>query len=157
MFCPFFFFCRFLRNPTELKSIKNISQLRQQPLPQAVNGSAKRENGNGSIVSALNTQQLPQISALVQQQQQQQQFQHPPNSPRVHALNGAFHYLSTSSQNSPPHPSSPNHSIQSQSSSSSSVSAFKQEPSIDIDDMPTDLSTGGERKSNSDCYPYVSS
>jgi len=36
------------------------------------------------------------------------------------------------------------------------------EPSIDIDDMPTDLSTGGERKfngpasaANPDCYPLI--
>lgn len=70
----------------------------------------------------------------------------------MHALNGAFHYLTTSNlpeRNSPPHLHS--------SQSASSINDFKVEPNIDVDDMPTDLSTGGDRKyqnsSNSDCYP----
>lgn len=125
--------CRFLRNPTELKSIKNISLLRTQPPPamassnQTVNNKASdnhsnTSNGNTQMGSHLNVQ------SLLHSQQ-------PPPSPRVHALNGAFHYLSTSAvpdRSSPP---------QSHSSSQS-----------DMDDQPTDLSTSG-RTSNPDCYP----
>lgn len=103
-----------------------------------------------------NTQQMTHLLA----QQQQQQFQHPPSSPRVHALNGAFHYLSTSTM-PPQSPSqiSPPVQMQSQQQQRSSPVEFKSEPSIEIDDMPTDLSTGGERKysssgsANVDCYP----
>lgn len=103
-----------------------------------------------------------------QQLQQQQHHQIPPSSPRVHALNGAFHYLSTSSlspsERSPSHLTSSPH-IQTTSSvsstsplspSSAGVTEFKMEPNIDVDDMPTDLSTGGDRKyngENADCYP----
>lgn len=144
---------RFLRNPTELKSIKNISLLRQQPPPQApiagphANANKLNENtasSSSSIGQPLNTQQLSHLSAIAQQQQQV-----PPSSPRVHALNGAFHHLSTSSA---PERSSP-HSHSSQINQSNASIEFKMEPSIDIDDMPTDLSTGGDRRSNADCYP----
>lgn len=142
---------RFLRNPTELKSIKNISLLRQQPPPQAAiagtHASKLNEHApasSSSIVQPLNTHQLSHLSAVAQQQQQV-----PPSSPRVHALNGAFHHLSTSSE---PERSSP-HSHSLQLNPSNPTIEFKMEPSIDIDDMPTDLSTGGDRRSNADCYP----
>lgn len=139
----FHFFHRFLRNPTELKSIKNISLLRQQPPPaaassnQTLNGSRVKQepsthpsnttNGNTQLGAHLNVQ------SLLHQQQQP-----PPSSPRVHALNGAFHYLSTAA-NVPDRSSPP----QSHSSSHS-----------DMDDQPTDLSTSA-RTSNPDCYPWV--
>lgn len=142
---------RFLSNPTELKSIKNISLLRQQPPPQAAIAGAHANKLNehtasssSSIGQPLNTQQLSHLSAVAQQQQQV-----PPSSPRVHALNGAFHHLSTSSA---PERSSP-HSHSSQTNQSNASIEFKMEPSIDVDDMPTDLSTGGDRRSTADCYP----
>lgn len=155
-FLHFFFFWfslqnRFLRNPTELKSIKNISLLRQQPPPQsAIAGQHTNKlnehtaSNTPSIGQPLNTQQLSHLSAVAQQQQQV-----PPSSPRVHALNGAFHHLSTSSA---PERTSP-HSHSSQTNQSNITVEFKMEPSIDVDDMPTDLSTGGDRRSNADCYP----
>lgn len=121
--------------------------LRQQPPPQiAIAGThASKLNEHTASSSAtigqpLNTQQLSHLSAVGQQQQV------PPSSPRVHALNGAFHHLSTSSA---PERSSPH----SQTNQSNAPIEFKMEPSIDIDDMPTDLSTGGDRRSNADCYP----
>lgn len=134
---------RFLRNPTELKSIKNISLLRQQPPPAPSssnqtlnNGKAAQQesthNSSNNNTSNGNTQQLGarlNVQSLLHQQP-------PPSSPRVHALNGAFHYLSTAS-NVPDRSSPP----QSHSSSQS-----------DMDDQPTDLSTSG-RTSNPDCYP----
>lgn len=126
--------------------------LRQQPPPQAAiaatHASKLNEHttsGISSIGQPLNTQQLSHLSAVAQQQQQV-----PPSSPRVHALNGAFHHLSTSCA---PERSSP-HSHSSQTNQSNTSVDFKMEPSIEIDDMPTDLSTGGDRRSNTaDCYP----
>lgn len=152
--------CRFLRNPTELKSIKNISLLRQQPPPPQpashVNstqsnklGDNQLNHGTSNSLNSNTQQQLSHLPTVMQQQHQQ-----PPPSPRVHALNGAFHYLSTSSV---PERISP-HSNSSQRNQSNASPEFKVEPSIDIDDMPTDLSTNGDRKynngnSNTDCYP----
>lgn len=126
-----------MRNPTELKSIKNISLLRQQPPPapassnQTLNNKASENHNNHSNNSNGNTQVGAHLNvqSLLHQQV-------PPSSPRVHALNGAFHYLTTSTvpdRSSPP---------QSHSSSQS-----------DMDDQPTDLSTTSGRKSNPDCYP----
>lgn len=134
--CFFVFICRFLRNPTELKSIKNISLLRQQP-PPPQSSSNQTLNGNNSktaeptLASAATNGTNPQhlsVQSLLQQQ-------HSPSSPRVQALNGAFHYLTTSTvpdRTTPP---------RSHSSSQS-----------DMDDQPTDLSTNS-RTSNPDCYP----
>lgn len=132
--------CRFLRNPTELKSIKNISLLRQQPPPapassnQTLNSKAT-ENHSSNNSNSNNSNGNTQMGTHLNVQSLLHQQQPPPSSPRVHALNGAFHYLSTSSvpdRSSPP---------QSHSSSQS-----------DMDDQPTDLSTSG-RTSNPDCYP----
>lgn len=84
-------------------------------------------NGNAATAAQQLNAHLAVQSLLHQQT---------PSSPRVHALNGAFHYLTTSTlpdRNSPP---------QSHSSSQS-----------DMDDMPTDLSTGVRASNNSDCYP----
>lgn len=132
---------RFLRNPTELKSIKNISLLRQQPPPsqassnQLINSqNIKSETQATTLISNGNNSTQQMNAHLAVQSLLHQQTA--PSSPRVHALNGAFHYLSTSNlpeRNSPP---------QSHSSSQS-----------DMDDMPTDLSTGVRSSSNSDCYP----
>lgn len=76
-----------------------------------------------------------------------QHMQNPPSSPRVHALNGAFHHLSTSSpvmMNSP----------SAQQSGESHTFDFKIEPNM-ADDLPTDLSTSSDRKysNSSECYP----
>lgn len=159
-----------------MKSIKNISLLRQQPLPQSSSSQSNKtadskpsihittpstsSSANLNHLSISNTQQqLSHLAAVVQhqhqlQQQQQQHHQIPPSSPRVHALNGAFHYLSTSSlsptDRSPSHLTSSPHNIPTTSSvsSSSPSSDFKMEPNVDVDDMPTDLSTGGDRKYN---------
>lgn len=128
---------RFLRNPTELKSIKNISLLRQQPAPQPAKLLDSATSTSTAQVS--NTHQLP--SHLNQQV--------PPSSPRVHALNGAFHYLSTSTLSER---GSPQSSSSQQNASNSSID-FKREPSVEMDELPTDLSTGGDRRSNADCYP----
>lgn len=131
----FFPYNRFLRNPTELKSIKNISLLRQQPAPQAATVNNKVTDQTTQSPSVTNTHQMTHLHQQV-----------PPSSPRVQALNGAFHYLTTSTiaersspQSNPPQQNPPNE--------------FKREPSIEIDEMPTDLSTGGDRRNNSDCFP----
>ncbi|XP_055296021.1 ets DNA-binding protein pokkuri isoform X2 [Sitodiplosis mosellana] len=128
---------QFLRNPTELKSIKNISLLRQQPPPapassnQTLNNKVNESsNNNGNSNGTTQMGAHLNVQSLLHQQA-------PPSSPRVHALNGAFHYLTTSTvpdRSSPP---------QSHSSSQS-----------DMDDQPTDLSTSG-RTSNPDCYPLI--
>lgn len=145
IFCIPFSPYRFLRNPTELKSIKNISLLRQQPPPapsssnQTLNNSkaAQQEPTHSSSNGTSNGNAAQQLGAhLSVQSLLHQQQQPPPSSPRVHALNGAFHYLSTAT-NVPDRSSPP----QSHSSSQS-----------DMDDQPTDLSTSG-RTSNPDCYP----
>lgn len=130
-FCCLFFFFRFLRNPTELKSIKNISLLRTQPpppLPASSKLSEPQSMSNGATAAQQLNAHLAVQSLLHQQT---------PQSPRVTALNGAFHYLTTSAvpeRHSPPQ----SHSSQS-----------------DMDDMPTDLSTGVRSSNKADCYPWV--
>lgn len=182
-----------MRNPTELKSIKNISLLRQQTNPvQPVQNSSSLPNQNtlnkqeqsdlknvilhqhchnqlapnddiNNIAwlqqqvqpAANNTQKQhmhhlpPRIIQLPPQQQQQYQ-QNPPSSPRVLALNGAFHKLTTSSpiMTQTPSPNNGNYF----------KNDFKMEPNMDADDLPTDLSTNSaDRKKytsdNIDCYP----
>lgn len=143
---------RFLRNPTELKSIKNISLLRQtmanqaqqqqqqQQLnikseqPQAPPASPSYLNG-GSIVSIISNSNFPHLSLTQQMHQVQRQ--------------------------SSPVPPSPHH-LQQQSP------IIKLEANIEheTDDMkPTDLSTNGSSGNNdrkylnnngiadTDCYP----
>lgn len=95
----------------------------------------------------LHLHQLQPLS-LHQQQQQQMLHQNPPPSPRVLALNGAFHQLSTSSSPT----MLPHHQ------NGQPVTHFKMEPNMDAEDLPTDLSTSGtsERNkfnANSECYP----
>lgn len=159
---------RFLRNPTELKSIKNISLLRQQApqssssnqntlkQEQQVDNQQHQQHGLNSLNSSANTQNqqplhLHQLPSLTLHQQQQLLHQNPPPSPRVLALNGAFHQLSTSSS-----PTMVQH--QQNGSSQHPITHFKMEPNMDTDELPTDLSVSGNSKRNtynvkSECYP----
>ncbi|XP_037038868.1 ets DNA-binding protein pokkuri isoform X2 [Bradysia coprophila] len=213
---------QFLRNPTELKSIKNISLLRQQTQQSPQNGTGNQNtlkqeqqgdnyhrnasdvksmkgmqflrqptqqlsqngasnqsnlkqeqqvenqhhqqqhmlnplslsNGSLQLQQSRNTQNqlhLHQLSPLSLHQQQQQQMLHqnPPPSPRVLALNGAFHQLTTSSSPT----LIPHHQ------NGQPVTHFKMEPNMDVEDLPTDLSTtsgNSERNKfngNSECFP----
>lgn len=174
------FIHRFLRNPTELKSIKNISLLRQQTQqqqsPQSGTGNQNtlkqeqqvdnqhhqhvlnphslpnstlqqlQQSRNPNTQNQLHLHQLPPLSL---HQQQQMLHQNPPPSPRVLALNGAFHQLTTASS-----PTMIQHHQNGQP-----VTHFKMEPNMDAEDLPTDLSTSGNSERNkfntnqSECYP----
>ncbi len=72
-----FFVLRFLRNPTELKSIKNISLLRQQMEAQA---KAAEEAAQAQASFQQAAQQAVQHHQQLQQQQQQQHFHRPSSS-----------------------------------------------------------------------------
>lgn len=137
---------RFLRNPTELKSIKNISLLRQQPPPAPLTSA----NSDQSSSSAKSDASPPYGNSMI-----------PPQSPS--AFQTSFHHLTLTQGQlqaaavaaaaavhgnhfkfSPPPPTSP------------VVKSPPNASSVDMDDMPTDLSTtSGERKGafNPDCYP----
>lgn len=141
------FISRFLRNPTELKSIKNISLLRQQPPPASLTSA----NSDHSSNSAKSDSSPPYGNSMI-----------PPQSPS--AFQTSFHHLTLTQGQlqaaavaaatavhgnhfkfSPP-PTSP--VIKSSGSPISSA--------VDMDEMPTDLSTtSGDRKMafNPDCYP----
>ncbi len=171
---------RMLRNPTEAKSMKNISFLRQQTQSSTGNQNTLKQEQQVdnqhhhqqqqqqhvlnalSLPNSSNLQQLQQsrntqnqlhlhqLSPLspLHQQQQQMLHQNPPPSPRVLALNGAFHQLTTSSS-----PTLIQHHQNGQP-----VTHFKMEPNMDAEDLPTDLSTSGNSErnkfnSNSECYP----
>lgn len=177
---------QFLRNPTELKNIKNISLLRQ----------SAPANGNGSSPS------MPQGSSQApgspagqnwnpqQQSQQQQQspqrpasrngpmslpavaavaaaaaaaYGPPPTSPLfMHAINGAFHYLSAAAAGPPPNSPALNtpsavggpdkfqfHPLKLENGSGSGSESAGE------DLKPTDLSVSSKSTatSNEDCYP----
>jgi len=177
---------QFLRNPTELKNIKNISLLRQ----------STPANGNGSSPS------MPQGSSQApgspagqnwnpqQQSQQQQQspqrpasrngpmslpavaavaaaaaaaYGPPPTSPLfMHAINGAFHYLSAAAAGPPPNSPALNtpsavggpdkfqfHPLKLENGSGSGSESAGE------DLKPTDLSVSSKSTatSNEDCYP----
>lgn len=118
-------------NPLSLPNGNNLQQLQQSRNP-----------------NTQNQLHLHQLTPLSLHQQQQMLHQNPPPSPRVLALNGAFHQLSTSSS-----PTMVQHHQNGQP-----VTHFKMEPNMDAEDLPTDLSTSGNSErnkfnTNSECYP----
>lgn len=188
---------QFLRNPTELKNIKNISLLRQTTPASAGNGggSAMPQGGNQAPGSPAaqnwNSQQQQQQG---QQQSQQQSPQRPPsrNGPMslpavaavaaaaaaaygppptsplfMHAINGAFHYLSAAAAGPPPN--SPALNCSTPSTVGGGPDKFQFHPlklentsgsgsgseSAGEDLKPTDLSVSSKSNpaSNEDCYP----
>ena len=58
-----FFSCRFLRNPSELKSIKNISLLRQQMEAQAAAQKLAAQHAAQAALRGLGQQQQQQMDA----------------------------------------------------------------------------------------------
>lgn len=80
---------RFLRNPTELKNIKNISQLRQQ---MRIKSEPEEEGGSGvepeiDMPTDLSMSSMSQPSSEQQQQQQPLSLLDPPVKYRSHAYN----------------------------------------------------------------------
>lgn len=151
---------QFLRNPTELKSIKNISLLRQTMANQNANGqsaaaaaAAASAASQHSLMSLLpngaNIHHLAAaaVAAAASHQQQQQQANGPLSPSALH------HPHATSAASVP-------------SSNGQSANGASHHPTIkmetDMDELkPTDLSTGSDRKyygtgSNGvDCYPLI--
>lgn len=150
---------QFLRNPTELKSIKNISLLRQTMANQNANGqsaaaaAAANAASQHSLMSLLpngaNIHHLAAaaVAAAASHQQQQQQANGPLSPSALH------HPHATSAASAP-------------SSNGQSTNGAAHHPTIkmetDMDELkPTDLSTGSDRKyygtgSNGvDCYPLI--
>ncbi|XP_061388735.1 ets DNA-binding protein pokkuri-like isoform X1 [Musca vetustissima] len=204
---------QFLRNPTELKNIKNISLLRQSVgqtngtngSPGATNSNGSNSNVNQSPSSITNSPTsngtnwaMPTQTPASQMQTPQRPssqgnpnhltlpngissaaaavaaaaaaaYGPPPSSPLfMHAINGAFHYLSSNGvpPNSPAAlPTTPNEKFQ--------FNIMKNEPNAvsphetsgpSSDEMkPTDLSVSGsvEKRpysspsANDDCYPLI--
>ncbi|XP_039430731.1 ets DNA-binding protein pokkuri-like [Culex pipiens pallens] len=153
---------QFLRNPTELKSIKNISLLRQTMASQNANGqsaaaaaAAASAASQHSLMSLLpNGANIHHLAAAAvaaaashQQQQQQQQQANGPLSP------SALHHPHVTSSASVP------------SSNGQSTNGATHHPTIkmetDIDELkPTDLSTSdrkyyGTGSNGVDCYPLI--
>jgi len=154
---------QFLRNPTELKSIKNISLLRQTMANQA---AAARENSAN--------QQQQQSPAAGSQRGYVKQEAPPPQSPSFNGsiasiMSSVGHYshltaipvsASRVSPVPPPPPPStiavaPSRLAHSPIESSAPVKMESNE--LETDDKPTDLSTNGDRKyaDNTDCYPLI--
>ncbi|XP_055595770.1 ets DNA-binding protein pokkuri [Uranotaenia lowii] len=148
---------QFLRNPTELKSIKNISLLRQT---MAANQNASNQSAAAAAAAAASASNHSLMSLL-------------PNGANIHHLAAAAAAAAASQHhiNGGGAPISPTalhhpHLTQSQSSAVSSsnganghhgTATIKME--TDLDDMkPTDLSTS-ERKyyssSTAECYPLI--
>ncbi|KAH8380894.1 hypothetical protein KR200_003244 [Drosophila serrata] len=183
---------QFLRNPTELKNIKNISLLRQST-PSTGGGSSSMPQAPGSPAAAQNWNSQQQQQQQQSQQQQQQSPQRPasrngpmslpavaavaaaaaaaygppPTSPLfMHAINGAFHYLSAAAAGPPPNSPALNtpsaiggpdkfqfHPLKLESNGSGSGSESAGE-----DLKPTDLSVSSKNNnsaSNEDCYPLI--
>ncbi|KAL1395252.1 hypothetical protein pipiens_011391 [Culex pipiens pipiens] len=154
---------QFLRNPTELKSIKNISLLRQTMASQNANGqsaaaaaaaaSAASQHSlmsllpNGANIHHLAAAAVAAAASHQQQQQQQQQQANGPLSP------SALHHPHVTSSASVP------------SSNGQSTNGATHHPTIkmetDIDELkPTDLSTSdrkyyGTGSNGVDCYPLI--
>ncbi|EDS41131.1 ets DNA-binding protein pokkuri [Culex quinquefasciatus] len=153
---------QFLRNPTELKSIKNISLLRQTMASQNANGqsaaaaaAAASAASQHSLMSLLpNGANIHHLAAAAvaaaashQQQQQQQQQANGPLSP------SALHHPHVTSSASVP------------TSNGQSTNGATHHPTIkmetDIDELkPTDLSTSdrkyyGTGSNGVDCYPLI--
>lgn len=183
---------QFLRNPTELKNIKNISLLRQST-PSTGNGaSMPQAPGSPAAAQSWNPQQQQQQQSQQQQQQQQSPqrpasrngpmslpavaavaaaaaaaYGPPPTSPLfMHAINGAFHYLSAAAAGPPPNSPALNtpsaiggpdkfqfHPLKLENNGSGSGSGSE---SAGEDLKPTDLSVSSKNNnsaSNEDCYP----
>ncbi|XP_037958343.1 ets DNA-binding protein pokkuri isoform X2 [Teleopsis dalmanni] len=209
---------QFLRNPTELKNIKNISLLRQN----AANSTPTNTNSNGGInngAAAVNHQSnnsnqlstnahstnwpishqnmnvsLQQAAGTVAAQQSPQRpssrsnnhmnlptistsaaaaavaaaaaaYGPPPNSPLfMHAVNGAFHYLSSNAAGAPPNSPAPSNT-NSEKFQFHSLKLENSSENID-ENKPTDLSVTGTASSNEkrpysnpsaneDCYPLI--
>lgn len=140
---------RFLRNPTELKSIKNISLLRQTMASQSANGQSAASAGgasNHSLMSLL------------------------PNGANIHHLAAAAAAAAASHHQAnggaPISPSALHHShhqsqssVQSSAPSNGIVNGHHIKMETDLDELkPTDLSTSdrkyyGTGASGVDCYP----
>ncbi|KAH8412267.1 hypothetical protein KR009_000947 [Drosophila setifemur] len=187
---------QFLRNPTELKNIKNISLLRQTTPANGNGGAVSMPQGSNQAPGSPAAQNW---STQQQQQSQQQQQQHspqrpasrngpmslpavaavaaaaaaaygpPPTSPLfMHAINGAFHYLSAAAAGPPPNSPALNtpsgvgggpdkfqfHPLKLENNSGSGSGS----ESAGEDLKPTDLSVSSKNNnasSNEDCYPLI--
>lgn len=132
-------------NQNTLKQEQHLDNQHQHVLSVSnSNLQQLQQSRNPNTQQTLHLHQLPPLS--LHQQQQQMLHHNPPPSPRVLALNGAFHQLSTSSS-----PTMIQHQQNGQP-----VTHFKMEPNMDAEDLPTDLSTNNERNkfsTNSECYP----
>lgn len=137
-------------NQNTLKQEQQVDNQHHQhvlnPLSVSNSNLQQARNPNTQSQQTMHLHQLPPLSL---HQQQQMLHQNPPPSPRVLALNGAFHQLSTSS--------SPT-MVQHQNGNGQPVTHFKMEPNMDAEDLPTDLSTSGNSErnkfnTNSECYP----
>ncbi|XP_052852903.1 ets DNA-binding protein pokkuri [Drosophila gunungcola] len=184
---------QFLRNPTELKNIKNISLLRQTtPANGGGGGSSMPQGGSnqapGSPAAGQNWSTQQQQQAQQQQQSPQRPasrngpmslpavaavaaaaaaaYGPPPTSPLfMHAINGAFHYLSAAAAGPPPN--SP--ALNTPSAVGGGPDKFQFHPlklengsgsgseSAGEDLKPTDLSVSSKSNapSNEDCYPLI--
>lgn len=161
---------QFLRNPSELKNIKNISLLRQTtPASSAPTTSSSSQSTN---------------TQASQHQMQQMGHQPPPNSPMMALTNSIHHHHISSSISSPiptmmqqtqhfNFPPQPNQFQQHQhhqqnskmgSSAPSTPRDIKIEPKCDISDdmMPTDLSVSSSDRryatntnATSETYPLI--
>lgn len=170
----FAFSLRFLRNPTELKSIKNISLLRQTMANQAAAQQQASQQQQQASQQQQQQQQQPTQSPRSFKQESQQQV--PPQSPS-YLSNGSIASIMSSvgshyphltaiampqvSRASPVSPTTPTHALH-MAPTTMSVrpdEIVKVETTTDheTDDMkPTDLSTNSERKymdTSNDCYP----
>lgn len=153
---------QFLRNPTELKSIKNISLLRQTMASQSANAHSNAAAANAAAAAAASSHSLMSLlpngtnihhlaaaAAAAAASHQQQANGGPPISPT--ALHHPHHVSQTS--------------VQSASSTNGSTigshhSTIKME--TDLDEMkPTDLSTNDRKyyasasNGTADCYPLI--
>ncbi|XP_065355377.1 ets DNA-binding protein pokkuri [Calliphora vicina] len=213
---------QFLRNPTELKNIKNISLLRQSVNQNNANNSNNANNNNSNNLAGNQTNAsaitaspsangtnwaMPvQHPGSAQQQQQQQQapqrqtssqgnnsnhltlpngissaaaavaaaaaaaYGPPPSSPLfMHAINGAFHYLSSNGvpPNSPAAlPTTPNDKFQFNVVKPEQNQTSPQSNNTAEDMKPTDLSVSGSNgnnekrpysspSANDDCFPLI--
>ncbi|XP_055542596.1 ets DNA-binding protein pokkuri [Wyeomyia smithii] len=142
---------QFLRNPTELKSIKNISLLRQTMASQNANGGQSNASvgsaGSHSLMSLLpngaNIHHLAAAAVAAAASHQQANGGGPPISPT------ALH-----------HPHHPSHtSVQNAAAAANGHATIKME--TDLDELkPTDLSTNdrkyyGSSSNGVDCYPLI--
>ncbi|XP_016971418.1 ets DNA-binding protein pokkuri [Drosophila rhopaloa] len=179
---------QFLRNPTELKNIKNISLLRQTtPANGNGGGSSMPQGSNQAPGSPASQNWNPQQQQQTQQQSPQRPasrngpmslpavaavaaaaaaaYGPPPTSPLfMHAINGAFHYLSAAAAGPPPNSPALNtpsavggpdkfqfHPLKLENGSGSGSESAGE------DLKPTDLSVSSKSNapSNEDCYPLI--